>query len=368
MPRSVAPLFTPFTIRNLTLPNRIVMAPMTRAFSPGGVPGPDVAAYYRRRAEHGVGLIITEGTVVPHPASSMNPAVPNFFGSSALAGWTRVLADVHEVGGTIMPQLWHVGTFHKPGSEPNPDAVPFGPSGLAKPGEKIAEPPSEAEIADVVEAYARAAASARQLGFDGIELHGAHGYLIDQFFWEGTNQRTDRYGGSLAARGRFGVEVVGACRRAVGPDFPIVFRYSQWKLQDFNATLAETPEVLATFLAPLAEAGVDVFHCSTRRFWQPAFDGSNLTLAGWTKQLTGKPVIAVGSVGLDNDFVAGLIERKTGRNSGLERLVQMIDDGEADLVAIGRALLVDPAWAAKIRDGRTQELVPFTPDATKTLY
>jgi 2,4-dienoyl-CoA reductase-like NADH-dependent reductase (Old Yellow Enzyme family) len=111
-----------------------------------------------------------------------------------------------------------------------------------------------------------------------------------------------------------------------------------------------------------------VFHCSTRRFWQPAFDGSGLTLAGWTKKLTSKPVIAVGSVGLDNDFVAGLIERKTGHNSGLERLVQMIDEGEADLVAIGRALLVDPAWAAKIRDGRTEELVPFTPEATKTLY
>ena len=228
----------------------------------------------------------------------------------ALAGWTRVLSDVHDAGGKIMPQLWHVGTFHKPGSEPNPDAAPFGPSGLAKPGEKIAEPPSEAEIADVVEAYASAAASARRLGFDGIELHGAHGYLIDQFFWEGTNQRTDRYGGSLAARGRFGVEVVAACRRAVGPDFPIVLRYSQWKLQDFNAKLAETPEELATFLAPLAEAGVDVFHCSTRRFWQPAFDGSDLTLAGWTKKLTGKPVIAVGSVGLDNDFVAGLIEQQ----------------------------------------------------------
>ena len=368
MPRSVESLFTPFTLRNLTLPNRIVMAPMTRAFSPGGVPGTDVAAYYRRRAEYGVGLIITEGTVVPHPASSMNPAVPNFFGDASLAGWARVLSAVHDAGGRIMPQLWHVGTFHKPGSQPNPDAVPFGPSGLTKPGEKIAEPPGQAEIAEVVDAYARAASSARQLGFDGIELHGAHGYLIDQFFWEGTNQRTDQYGGSLAARGRFGFEVVRACRRAVGPDFPIVLRYSQWKLQDFNAKLAETPEELSTFLTPLAEAGVDVFHCSTRRFWQPAFDGSHLTLAGWTKKLTGKPVIAVGSVGLDNDFVAGLIERKTGHNSGLERLVQMIDEGEADLVAIGRALLVDPAWAAKIRDGRTEELVPFTPDATKTVY
>jgi 2,4-dienoyl-CoA reductase-like NADH-dependent reductase (Old Yellow Enzyme family) len=368
MPRTIGSLFSPFTIKDLTLSNRIVMAPMTRAFSPGGVPGSDVAAYYRRRAEHGVGLIITEGTVVPHPASSMNPAVPHFFGRVALAGWARVVSEVHEAGGTIMPQLWHVGTFRKAGAEPNPAALPFGPSGLARPGEKVAEPPSETQIADVVEAYAIAAADARRLGFDGIELHGAHGYLIDQFFWEGTNQRTDRYGGSLGARGRVGCEVVGACRRAVGPDFPIVLRYSQWKLQDFSAKLARTPEDLAALLTPLAAAGVDVFHCSTRQFWQPAFDGSALTLAGWTKKLTGKPVITVGSVGLDNDFVAGLIERKAGQNSGLDRLIQMIDEGEADLVAIGRALLVDPAWAAKIREGRTEELVPFTPDATKTLY
>ncbi|MEP7306238.1 MAG: NADH:flavin oxidoreductase [Acidobacteriota bacterium] len=367
MPRSVEQLFTPFTLKRLKLPNRIVMAPMTRAFSPGGVPGPDVAAYYRRRAERSVGLIITEGTVVPHPASSMNPAVPHFFGDAALAGWARALAEVHDAGGRIMPQLWHVGTFHKRGSEPNPDAAPFGPSGLAKPGEKVAEPPSEADIAAVIEAYGQAAANARRLGFDGLELHGAHGYLIDQFFWAGTNQRTDQYGGSLVARLRFGVEVVAACRRAVGPDFPIVLRYSQWKLQDFNARLAETPAELATFLSPLVDAGVDVFHCSTRRFWQPAFDGSDLTLAGWTKKLTGQPVIAVGSIGLDNDFVAGLLERQTGHNSGLDRLVQMIDEGEADLVAIGRALLVDPAWAAKVRDGLTEELVPFTHDATKTL-
>jgi 2,4-dienoyl-CoA reductase-like NADH-dependent reductase (Old Yellow Enzyme family) len=367
MSRSIEPLFTPFTIKRLSLPNRIVMAPMTRAFSPAGVPGPDVAAYYRRRAAQGVGLIITEGTVVPHPASSMNPAVPNFFGEAALAGWTRVLDEVHGAGGTIMPQLWHVGALRKRGSEPNPDVDPFGPSGLSKPGEQVAEPPTDADIADVVAAFEQAAASARRLGFDGLELHGAHGYLIDQFFWAGTNQRTDRYGGSLAARGRFGVEVVAACRRAVGPEFPIVLRYSQWKLQDFNAKLAETPEELGLFLAPLVDAGVDVFHCSTRRFWQPPFDGSDLTLAGWTKKLTGKPTIAVGSVGLDNDFVAGLIERQTGHNSGLDRLVQMIDEGEADLVAIGRALLVDPAWAAKIRDGRTDELVPFTHDATKTL-
>jgi 2,4-dienoyl-CoA reductase-like NADH-dependent reductase (Old Yellow Enzyme family) len=368
MSHSIEPLFTPFTLKNLHLTNRIVMAPMTRAFSPNGVPGPDVAAYYRRRAEHGVGLIITEGTVIPHPASSGNPRVPHFFGDQALAGWRAVLSEVRAAGGRIMPQLWHVGSARKPGSEPNPNVPPIGPSGLAKRGEKIGEPLTEEEIADVVDAYGRAAEAAKRLGFDGLELHGAHGYLIDQFFWEGTNERTDRYGGDLVARTRFAVEVVQTCRRAVGPDFPILLRYSQWKLQDYEAKLAVTPDELGRWLAPLVDAGVDAFHCSTRRFWEPEFKGSTLNLAGWTKKLTGKPTITVGSVGLDNDFIAGLQERQMAHNVGIDGLVRMVEAREVDLVAIGRALLVDPAWAAKIRNRQTEELVPFTPEATKTLF
>jgi 2,4-dienoyl-CoA reductase-like NADH-dependent reductase (Old Yellow Enzyme family) len=108
--------------------------------------------------------------------------------------------------------------------------------------------------------------------------------------------------------------------------------------------------------------------CSTRRFWEPEFQGSALNLAGWTKKITGKPSITVGSIGLDNDFVAGLMERRAGNPAAIERLVAMIECGEVDLVAVGRALLVDPAWATKIRDGRIGELLAFTPEATKTLF
>jgi 2,4-dienoyl-CoA reductase-like NADH-dependent reductase (Old Yellow Enzyme family) len=368
MPVSVAPLFAPFTFKHLTLPNRVVMAPMTRGFSPGGVPGADVAAYYRRRADNGVGLIITEGTVIDHPASSGNPSVPSFFGESALAGWADVLGSVREAGGRIMPQLWHVGTARKPGSAPNPEAPPVGPSGLATPNEQVSDPLSESEIASIIEAYARAARDAARLGFDGVELHGAHGYLIDQFFWDGTNRRTDRYGGDFVARTRFAVDVVRACRSAVGPEFPVLLRFSQWKLQDYGARLATTPAELERWLAPLTEAGVDIFHCSTRRFWEPEFEGSPLNLAGWTKKLTGKPVITVGSVGLDNDFIAGLREQKVGRPTEFERLIRMLENGEVDLVAVARALLADPEWAVKIRDGRTDQLVGFTPEARNTLY
>ena len=363
---STQPLFRPFRLRNLTLANRIVMAPMTRGFSPGGVPGPDVAAYYRRRAENGVGLIITEGTAIVHPAAVNNPSVPRFHGDDALAGWAGVVQAVHAAGGRIMPQLWHVGMMRKPGDSPNPEAPPIGPSGIAVPAGKVSEPMSEAGIASVIAAYAQGAADAQRLGFDGVELHGAHGYLIDQFFWETTNQRTDRYGGGLAARTRFAAEAVAACRRAVGAEFPILLRFSQWKIQDYAARLAPTPDALAKFLAPLADAGVDIFHCSTRRFWEPEFEGSALNLAGWTKKLTGKPTITVGSVGLDADMTA-FREGKGANVAGLDRIVEMIEREEVDLAAVGRALLNDPAWAAKIRDGRTAELKSFSLDAAKVL-
>jgi 2,4-dienoyl-CoA reductase-like NADH-dependent reductase (Old Yellow Enzyme family) len=255
----------------------------------------------------------------------------------------------------------------KPGSEPNPEAAPIGPSGLTVSGEQASAPMSEADVLGAIDAYARSAGHAARLGFDGIELHGAHGYLIDQFFWSGTNRRTDRWGGDLVGRTRFAADVIRACRRATRPDFPIVLRFSQWKIPAFDARLVSTPGELAAFLEPLVEAGVDAFHCSTRRFWEPEFEGSRLNLAGWTKTLTGRPTITVGSVGLDNDFIAGLFQREKAGAADLGRLIEMLEQGEVDLVAVGRALLVDPEWASKLRDGRLDALLPYTPDALATL-
>jgi 2,4-dienoyl-CoA reductase-like NADH-dependent reductase (Old Yellow Enzyme family) len=360
-------LFTPFTIANLTLPNRIVMAPMTRNASPDGVPGEDVVGYYRRRAEHGVGLIVTEGTAIAHPAAVSSSRVPRFYGDDALAAWGRVVAAVHDAGGRIVPQLWHVGMARKPGSDPNPEAPPVGPSGLDLTGAPVNDPLSEAEIDGLIETYAQAAADAQRLGFDGIELHGAHGYLIDQFFWERTNQRDDTFGGSLVARTRFATEVVKRCRARTTPDFPIILRFSQWKLNEYEAKLVTTPDQLLQFLTPLVDAGVDAFHCSTRRFWLPEFAGSDLNLAGWTKKLTGLPTITVGSVGLDTDFMSSLREGQNAHTVGLAPMARMVESGAVDLVAVGRALLVDPAWAEKVQAGRFDELQAFTTQALSTL-
>jgi 2,4-dienoyl-CoA reductase-like NADH-dependent reductase (Old Yellow Enzyme family) len=362
-------LFESFSTKGLTLKNRTVMAPMTRTFSPNYIPTPDVAAYYRRRAEGNVGLIITEGTFISHKAANGYERVPAIYGEEALSGWKHVVDEVHAAGGKIVPQLWHVGSVRKEGVGPDKTVPAHSPSGLYKPGAPNGIAMSQTDIDDVVASFAQSAVDAKNVGFDGVEVHGAHGYLVDQFFWEGTNQRTDGYGGSLENRTRFGVEIVKAIRTAVGENFPIIFRFSQWKQQDYSAKLCQTPQELATFLGLLSDAGVDIFHASTRRFWLPEFDGSDLNLAGWTKKLTNKAVITVGSVGLDGDFIGeGNADLKgTSKPMGIEGLLERLNNDEFDLVAIGRALLVDPNWVNKIKDKKENEIASFNKDALTSL-
>lgn len=357
-------LFQPINLGSLSLKNRIVMAPMTRTYSPGNVPNDMVAQYYERRAENEVGLIITEGTCVGHKAANGYPRVPFIYGEEALAGWKKVVDAVHAKGGKIAPQLWHVGAIRKEGVEPDVSVPGYSPSGLVKPGKENGVAMSQEDINDVIEAFAQAAEDSKNIGFDAVEVHGAHGYLIDQFFWEGTNQREDQYGGDLVARTRFACEIVAAIRERVGEDYPIIFRFSQWKQQDYDARLAETPEELEAFLKPLVEAGVDIFHCSTRRFWEKEFEGSDMNLAGWTKKLTGKPAITVGSVGLNASFIdeekRDMIDASGVQTASFEELNQRVDDNEFELVAVGRALLQDPEWVLKIKDGRYDELEDYS--------
>ena len=365
-----SPLFTPFSIKSLNLPNRIVMAPMTRSKSPGQVPGEDVAAYYARRAAADVGLILTEGTTIRRPGSSNDANVPHIHGEASLAGWRKVAEAVHAAGGKIAPQIWHVGFMRKPGTGPNPEAPSDSPSGYTHTGKQVMEEPSTAEVEDMIAAYADAAEAAKEIGFDCVEIHGAHGYLIDQFFWGVMNRRSDRFGGDLPERARFAGEIIAEIRRRVGPDFPIILRYSQWKQQDFAARLAETPQELEAFLKVFVDAGVDVLHVSQRRYWEPEFpeiDGGNgLNGAGWAKKLTGLPTITVGSVGLNVDFIKAFQGEGSGKRS-LDDLEERLGRGEFDLVAVGRALLQDPAWATKVKEGRWGEVSDYDAAALATL-
>lgn len=377
-------LFSPFSVGKVRLDNRIVMAPMTRNRSPGGVPNDAVIAYYRRRAEAGVGLIVTEGVGIQHGSalgggSMKERDVPFLYGDAALAGWRAVVDAVHGAGGRIFPQLWHMGPIREDGTGPYPQVPSSRPSGLWGPAGRRSTVPddyvarvlperkamTDGEIADVIAAFADAARNAVLTGFDGIAIHGAHGYLIDAFLWAETNRRNDRWGGDLAGRSAFAAAVVSAIRGAVGGDVPIMFRFSQWKQQDYQALLARTPGELETMLRPLVDAGVDIFDASTRKFDMPAFDGSDLTLAGWARQLTGLPAMAVGGVGLDRDLYGSYA---AGGSAGIDNLAgvrRRMTAGEFDLIGVGRALIADPQWARKAERG--ESFLPFDPATVRNL-
>ncbi|AZA55410.1 NADH:flavin oxidoreductase [Chryseobacterium sp. G0201] len=352
---SIDALFSPFSYKNLQLKNRVVMAPMTRAQSDNGVPTQQIADYYARRAASEVGLILSEGTVINRPGSKNMQNIPDFYGTEALNGWKNVIDAVHENGGKMGPQIWHVGDTRSSEDYPLVDM------------EKASTMTLE-DIQDTIAQFAASAKSAKDLGFDVLEIHGAHGYLIDQFFWEVTNTRTDEYGGkTLKERSKFAVDIVKAIRAVVGPDFTIIIRLSQWKQQDYKSRLATTPAEMEEWLLPLKEAGVDIFHCSQRRFWEPEFEGSDLNFAGWAKKITGQPTITVGSVGLEGDFMAAFAGQGTEK-ADLSELIRRLERGDFDLVAVGRALLQDPEWVKKVKEGNTEDLLNFSAESLGVLY
>ena len=363
-PLRVSPLYRPLRVRGLELPNRIVMSPMTRTFSPGGIPTEDVAQYYRRRAEGGTGLIVTEGVAIDHPSAVDHPDVPNLHAPAARDGWRRVIDQVHEAGGRIAPQLWHVGPLF--GAMRRIDDVPsMRPSGVwGTPGvtsypreyvDRSLVPTAamtESDIEAVITAYADAARTSADLGFDAIAIHGGHGYLLDAFTWSSTNLRDDAWGGDLRRRTAFPAAVVRAIRAAIGDALPIVYRFSQHKQQDFTARTAENPEELGVVLGALVDAGVDILDASSRSFHTPAFEGSDLSLAGWAKKLTGAVTMGVGCVGLGKSLRDGRISGPTVESvDNVDELERRVDAGEFDLAGIGRLHLADPRIAETLRTG-----------------
>lgn len=366
----LAPLHAPFACKSLQAPNRFCMAPMSRYFAPGGVLSADGAEYYRRRAAAGIGTIITEGTGVAIDHTVSADTVPIFAGDKPLAAWKDAVNAVHAAGGMFVPQLWHVGGCEDFNYPDAPHAPLVSPSGFAGPDVPGGRAMTDRDISDTAAAFAESARAAKQIGCDAIELHGAHGYIFDQFFWDKTNLRRDRYGGAdIADRATFAAEVVAACREAVGEDFAIIFRLSQWKTYDYDVKLARDPDEMHRWLDPLVRAGVDIFHASQRRFWEPEFAGDPKNLGGWIKEITGKPVITVGSVGMDRDlmqdFVEGISSPMLGR---LEDLVAMFERGEFDLVALGRVLLADANWLEKIEQRRVDELTAYDRAIALTQY
>ena len=283
---------------------------------------------------------------------------------------------MHDAGARIFAQLWHVGLIRKPQVDgvgllyedrPTSDDR-LSPSGIiggnGLPLERVGRPATLEEIRGAIEAYGAAARTAKALGFDGVEIHGAHGYLIDQFLWDQTNLRDDAYGGDIGRRTRFATEVIQEVRANVAPDFPVVIRLSTWKQQDYSARLAANPEEWAAIVRPLAGAGVDAFHLSQRKYWQGEL-GTEANLATWTKKLTGKPTITVGSITLDNSVAEMMRGEGSLPENNLAPLLARLERGDFDLVAVGRALIANPDWPHRVRNGTP--FVPYSLSMLQTL-
>ena len=359
----VSPLFAPLTVNGLTLPNRFVMPAMQRGWGVDGQVSDKTIEYYCERVRGGTGLIITEGVILDHPAADLG------FGELQLTpqtrdGWERCVQEVKGAGGNFFMQLWHPGAVRMEGQGADPDVLPISPSATFA-GKPRGRAMTEQDLDDVAGAWVTAATIAREIGFDGVELHMAHGYLLHQFLWNEMNRREDGLGGEeMADRARFPARVLREVRAAVGPDFVISCRISQWAEWDYEAKIARTPDELGQLIRTLDAEGADLFHMSSRYFHNAEFpEHGPRGLAGWVKTLTERPVVTVGSVGLNIDLMQSLYSDKEvvqTLDTSLRDLLPQFERGEFDLVAIGRSIIGDPEFVNKLRGGRRNEIRAFS--------
>ena len=350
-------VFEPWIHGSLHLRNRVVMAPMTRRMAAeDGVPTQAIADYYARRAAFEVGLIVSEGTAVDGVHAYDTLTVPRFETPEQLEGWRRVVDAVHREGGAFAPQLWHTGP--RAVVPIGPSAAPSGPARNGSPRPDVRE--MDRGLMDaVIATFARCARAAREIGADALEVHGAHGYLLDAFLDPTVNRRNDGYGGTLENRMRFPLEVLRAVRAAAGPGFPVIYRWSQWENAPGEARKFREPPDLEVWVRALREAGADLLHVSVRDATSPGFPARGArTLAGWTRDLSGLPVIAVGKVSLTlpmdlayGEFPDTVVDPAPA--------LDLVERGEADLLAVGRALIPNPDWVPLVRSGRWRGLKPF---------
>jgi 2,4-dienoyl-CoA reductase-like NADH-dependent reductase (Old Yellow Enzyme family) len=344
---SLAPLFTPYKLRDITLRNRFVMSPMQKHRPADLIPGPEFADYYAARTRGGVGLIVTQGTTMDH-LTSASPFARLF--PPAHGGWMRCAEAVRDAGGHIFMQLWHEGASREGG---------YGPSGRSSSGKAHGQTLTATEIEDIIDLFARSALKVKDLGFSGVEIHCGHPYLLGQFICPLSNLRDDDWGGDFRGRMKFPIAVTRAVRAAVGADFPISLRTSLWGSLSGPDKIFKTPQELGEYLLLFRDAGIDVFNTLTKRYCLPEFEESDLGYAGWVKKLAGMPAMAGGCVGLDTDLYgsfAGETARSTA-SEGFDELLRRFNRGDFDLVTVGRAVLTDAEWVNKMRDGRIADLL-----------
>lgn len=360
-------LFTPMRVNNTVVRNRFVVPAMQRGGVRNFSPTSEMTELMRQWGEGGTGIIICEGASPDHPACYWQP----IFGAITRQNkenWREIAQAVSATGAVFLMQLWHVGALRRIVEglpHPYPDQPALSPSGLVQAGRTNGVAMTRQDLEDTKAAYLECALIAKEVGAKGVEVHCAHGYLLDLFLWHETNQRDDEYGGAtLAERARYPAEIVAEIREATGPDFIISVRFSQWKEVDYGAKIAQHPDELRPFLGLLEQAGADMFNISTRRFDQPAWPelDERRSLAAWVKGMTKLPVVAVGSVGLTTDLAQDVFDGRDPElmvEEDMVRVAQGIKDGDFDFIAIGRNHIANIDFVDRIRTGNLSGMRTF---------
>jgi 2,4-dienoyl-CoA reductase-like NADH-dependent reductase (Old Yellow Enzyme family) len=346
-PTAHAGLFTPLRIgAALSLPNRLVVAPMTRVSATAdGHATTLMADYYEAFAAGGFGLVITEGIYTDKAYAQGYLFQPGLADDSQRDAWRTVVDRVHGQGGRIVAQLMHAGALSQ--GNPYRDTTK-GPSAVLPRGQQMAfyrgegpyrlpEAMSADDIAEAIDGFAQAARRAQEAGFDGVEIHGANGYLLDQFLTAHTNVRDDRYGGSLDKRLRLTVDVIQAVRQATSAQFVVGVRSSQGKVNDFTHKWEGGEADAAHIFATLGAQPIDYLHTTEFEAWRPAYGEHGESLAALARKQVSVPVLANGSL-----HDAAQAEGMLGRQ-------------EADFVSLGRGALTHADWPARLRAGVEHE-------------
>ena len=337
---SKSKLFSPIKIGDWELKNRFVMAPMTRCFADDqtGVVGEGVVEYYRLRAEKGVGLIITEGILVS-PRGKGNPSVPGIYSDEQIVAWKKVTDAVHQEGGKIICQLWHVGRLSH--HELLGNLPPLAPSAIRAEGKvprfrKPYDIPKEMnleEIQELIQEFTQAAKNAIKAGFDGVEIHGAHGYIIDQFNSDKTNHRTDKYGGNLKQRLTLFKEITKSVIDEIGNNRTLI-RFSAHTGEHPSYMWDDPEKAIRTFLETFREVGATMIHPSTLEFNRNVAEGKTM------HQLVRK-------------YWDGIIVGVGNLSPSLS--AKAIEEGTIDLAAIGRPFIPNPDLIERLKSGEEIE-------------
>ena len=346
MDEQLSILYEPVRLNGLELKNRLVMAPMhTKFASESGEVTDRLISYLAERARGGVGLIVLENTCIDwvYGRPMGNPV--SIHDDMCRSGLSNIPLAVHRYGARIVTQLQHTGRQNVRSNIPG-GRQPVAPSAVqSSRGGDLPRALQEEEIEAIIQMFVEGARRTREAGFDGVELHGAHGYLLTQFFSPHCNRRTDQWGGSVANRARFPVEVVRRIRREVGDDFPILYRMSAEERIPGGTTLEDTLELVGM----LEQAGVDCFDVSAGIYdsieaiysLYGQAPGALLPLATAVKRESDRPVIGISRLGWDLEYAA-----------------QAVTDGRVDLVSMGRSLLADPYLPKKYYEGAREEIIP----------